>query len=171
MRIVTTPFLGKITMEFNDYFQKLLQTSDFYSIQGIEKHLILVMLELDGETGELTEILKKHFQIWMLDQELLTKKLRDILFFITLYAYLFRCHVEKYTNLQKEISELGNYYIIDNFKSSVENSYRSAAYLNALVQALPNPTDDDQIHDIKKAILDAFQSLVQALKELSQIRI
>lgn len=104
------------------------------------------MLGLDGETGELTEILNKHCQSWILDKELLAKKLRDVLFFITLYADTFRFHVEKYTNLQKEISEFGNYYIIDNFKSRVENSYRSAAYLNALVQTLPNSTDDDQIH-------------------------
>ena len=158
---------------FNNYVQELIQISNFYSIQETEKRLILGTLGLDGETGELTEILKKHFQVWMLDQELLAQKLSNILCLITLYAYTFRCHVEKYTSLE-DTSEFGSYYIIDSIdslKSEVESSYRLAPYLNALVQALPNPTDDDQIPDIKKAILDAFHSLVQALEELSRIKI
>jgi NTP pyrophosphatase (non-canonical NTP hydrolase) len=76
-------------MEANDYQDKVIELSKNYPIWGTSNALPVYSLGLAGETGEVMELLKRHFRGDEVDADFkyqLTKELGDVAAYLVLVA-------------------------------------------------------------------------------------
>lgn len=85
-------------MDFNEYAKEIVRISKLYSIPD-DKKLSVYALGLAGETGEVSELLKKHIRDGVLDTEALAKELGDVLAYLTLIADSFGFTLEEIAEL------------------------------------------------------------------------
>jgi NTP pyrophosphatase (non-canonical NTP hydrolase) len=81
-------------MELNEYGQEIKRISTLYPISDENKPVVYA-LGLAGETGEVSEILKKFFRDDKLDEQALAKELGDVLAYLTLVADYFGFSLEE----------------------------------------------------------------------------
>jgi NTP pyrophosphatase (non-canonical NTP hydrolase) len=99
-------------MDFNEYTKEIVRISKLYSITDPKENLIIFALGLFGETGEVSELLKKFFRDGVLDKDLLAKELGDVLAYLTLIADTFGFTLE-------EIALISNLYAITDPKENL----------------------------------------------------
>lgn len=88
-------------MDFKEYAKEIVRISKLYSIPE-EKKLTVYALGLAGETGEVSELLKKHFRDGRLDEKALAKELGDVLAYLTLIADSFGFTLEQIAEMNLE---------------------------------------------------------------------
>lgn len=86
-------------MTFNDYQQGVLRTwSPDTNLTPWQIECLFAETGLSGETGEISELLKKgifHGQPEMLDSEKVKKELGDVLYYLNVIAHLFNIPFEE----------------------------------------------------------------------------
>ncbi len=92
-------------MNINDYQQKIIEYSATFEVYGTDKALPTYTLGLAGETGEVCELIKRHFRG---DEQPnftqdLTKELGDVIAYISLLAHVFDIDLDEVlqVNLRK----------------------------------------------------------------------
>ncbi len=84
-------------MELNEYQKKIVEISKNFAIYGTDKALPVYALGLAGETGEVCELIKRHFrgdEQPRFTQDL-TKELGDVIAYVALVAYVFDISLEE----------------------------------------------------------------------------
>jgi NTP pyrophosphatase (non-canonical NTP hydrolase) len=80
-------------VNFNDYQKGVLRTwNPDVNITPLAIEMLFAETGLSGETGEISELLKKgifHGQVELLDREKMKKELGDVLYYLNIIAHLF----------------------------------------------------------------------------------
>jgi len=83
-------------MNFNEYSNEILRISKLYKVsEDKDKELSVFALGLAGETGEVSELLKKYIRDGLLDEKALAKELGDVLAYLSLVASYFGFTLEE----------------------------------------------------------------------------
>lgn len=89
-------------MDFKEYTKEIVRISKLYSIDDPKEKLTIYALGLAGETGEVSEQLKKFFRDGVLDKDLLAKELGDVLAYLTLIADTFGYTLEEIAQINHD---------------------------------------------------------------------
>jgi len=96
-------------MKINEYQELALRTANTDAMKIKEEAMLNGVLGLNGEAGEVADIVKKYrYQGHKLDKERLIKELGDVCWYVALLAYSLDCDLE--TVLQKNIDKLKKRY-------------------------------------------------------------
>lgn len=99
-------------MDANEYQDKLVELSKNYPVYNTPDALAVYSLGLAGETGEVMELLKRHFRKDNVDdfKNQLTKELGDVAAYLALVAYYFDINFSDllYANLNKVSNRVSN---------------------------------------------------------------
>lgn len=96
-------------MKINEYQELALRTANTAAMKIKEEAMINGALGLNGEAGEVADIIKKsRYQGHELDRDHIAKELGDVCWYIALLAYSIDCDLE--TIMQMNIDKLKKRY-------------------------------------------------------------